>query len=150
MSELQNNIWWLIFVASSCSLAKPSKPSVGLWIFFFPISLWTPGLEVVTVHTCVLTGQWEQRGSLLVPVVGYLSASSCFPQGHRNHGCPMISDCVCQQPLSFWTAEPQTGPPTDLWRMVRFLFASHLDNMSKWGLATWLLYYCPSSETCLT
>lgn len=54
----------VISVASPTSVAKLSTPCMDLWfsVAFFPISLWTLGLGAVTVHTCALTGQWEQRG----------------------------------------------------------------------------------------
>lgn len=56
---------WLSYQPPAVGFCFP----VAFFFFFFSISLWTLGLWVVTMHARVLTGQWEQRVSLLVPVV---------------------------------------------------------------------------------
>lgn len=151
VSELQSKIWWIIPVASPTSESELSTPSMGLWLyvaFSSPISLWASGLWVVAVHTHVLTGQWEQRGGLLVSVaLVYLlmrPSRTQKPWASNDLGlCPSEAIVILNSRASNW---PSYRPVKN----GRASFAPRLDNMSKGGLAIWLLYYRPSSETCLT
>lgn len=131
------------FISAMCRSKKP------LFLFFNqPFDAWDQRRDVCT-HVC-----WQDSGSRGTTCWSqwYLSTSPCFLQGHRNHRRSAISSCVRQQPLSFWTAESQPGPPTDLWRMVGFFLLLHLATCPNGGEegATGLLYYCTSSETRLT
>lgn len=113
----------LISVASPTSVAELSKPSVAvLWLFFCPPprhhQLVSTGISGAYTHVC-----WQDSGSrgLLVSViVVYLLG---FPQGHRNRGCLMISDCVHQRRLSFLNSDALNRP-------------------SHWPLKKWLDSFC--------
>lgn len=148
--KIDNKVWrWILLYDPLLWGHQPPRHRSVVFCGFSFIILWTLGLGVVAVHACVCVC-WQDNGSAGAACWSqwYLSTSMCSPQGHGNHGCRMISGFVRQRPLSFWTAEAQTGPPTDLWRMVGIPLP--LDNMSKWEPSTGLLCFCPSSQTCVT
>lgn len=134
MSEIEKKVWILISVASPTSEAKLSAPCHGSVVFcaLFFSQLWTLDLGgSYCAHVW-----WQDSGSRGAACWSqwYSSASSCSPQGQGDHGCPMILGHARQQPLWIWTAEPQTGPPTDLLRMVGLLSLLPLTTCPNEGL----------------
>lgn len=147
---LKYNRMGLGWVASPLITLADHRPAVGLWFtvgFFYHLPLYSGIVGGHYAHTRVdrtirAAGRPAGPSGTCLPPHGPLKDTQII--GVRRSRTEFVSSHCHFEQQSLKQDPPL--PTCEEWSVP---CASPLDNMAKWGLATGLLYFCPSSGTCL-